>query len=186
MMRYFWVRFKHSGSIDRLLMTITRGRKCGIFHLLVHNEYQYAFKLVQMKVEAQLRMAAFCGALTLNEKSSSNHNVLMKVLMENILAFNTETLCSQSVWSPLYLLANFCWLHTPVYCWKRSKTAESPSVFVPIPPLSSPKYTVCSRWLWERRRPNRPPGTHRPLQPLFFGQISTTQPSAWLCGDSQM
>lgn len=78
-------------------MTITRGEKCGIFHLLVHNEYQYAFKLVQMKVEAQLRKAAFCGALTLNKKSSSNHNVLMKVLMENILSFNSETLCSQLV-----------------------------------------------------------------------------------------
>lgn len=65
MMRYFWVRFKHSGSIDRLLMTITRGRKRGIFHLLVHNEYQYAFKLVQMKVKVE---AAFCEALTLNKK----------------------------------------------------------------------------------------------------------------------
>lgn len=78
-------------------MTITRGRKCGIFHLLVHNEYQYAFKLVQMKVKAQLKREAFCGALTLNKKSSSNHNVLMKVLIENILAFNTRTLCSQLV-----------------------------------------------------------------------------------------
>lgn len=67
-MGYFWVRYKDSGSIDRLLMTITRGRKCGIFHLLVHNEYQYAFKLVQMKVEAQLKKTAFCEALTLNEK----------------------------------------------------------------------------------------------------------------------
>lgn len=126
MMRYFCGRFKHSGSIDRLLMTITRGKKCGIFHLLVHNEYQYAFKFVQMKVEPQLSKSAFCGALTLNKNSSSNHNVLMKVLMENILAFNTETLCSPLVWSPLYLLANFGWLRTPAYCWKRSKTAESP------------------------------------------------------------
>lgn len=67
MMSYFWVRFKHSGSIDRLLMTITRGRKCGIFHLLVHNEYQCAFKLVQMKVEVG---AAFCGALILNKKKA--------------------------------------------------------------------------------------------------------------------
>lgn len=39
-------------------MTITRGEKCNILHLLLHNEYQYAFKLVQMKEEAP-----FCGAL---------------------------------------------------------------------------------------------------------------------------
>ena len=76
-------------------MTTTR-RKCGISHLLVHNEFQYAFKLVQMKVEAQLKKAAFCGALTLY-KNPFNHNVLIKVLMENRLAFNTETLCSQLV-----------------------------------------------------------------------------------------
>lgn len=76
-------------------MTITRGRKCGIFHLLVHNEYQYAFKIVQMKVKVE---AAFRGALTLNKKIGfSNHNALMKVLMENILALNTETLCSRLV-----------------------------------------------------------------------------------------
>lgn len=93
MVRYFWGRFKHSGSIDRLLMTITRERKCDIFHLLVHNEYQYAFKSVQMKVKTQLKRGAFVGHL--NNKKSSSNQVLMKVLMENILAFNTETLCSQ-------------------------------------------------------------------------------------------
>jgi len=45
-------------------MTITRRH----FHLLVRNEYQYAFKLVQMKVEAQVKKAASCGALTLYKK----------------------------------------------------------------------------------------------------------------------
>lgn len=170
MTRYFWVRFKHSGSIDRRLMTITRGRKCGVFHLLVHNDYQYAFKLVQMKVEA---LVDLCGARTLNEKPSSNHDVLMKVLMGNILAFNTETLCSRLVWSLLCLLANFCWLRTPVYCWKRSKTAESPSLFVPIQPspllnkpfapdgcewgdgLTDPwgPTGLCSPWSWAKSQP---------------------------------
>lgn len=152
MMRYFWVRFKHLGSIDRLLMTITRGRKCGIFHLLVHNEYQCAFKLVQMKVEVG---AGFCGALILNKKSSSNHNAPMKVLMGNILAFNTETLCSRLVWSLLWVLANFCRLPTPAYCPKRNKSAESPCFCVSMPPRSFSKYTVYSRW-WSGRSTREP------------------------------
>lgn len=70
----------------------------------------------------------------------------MKVLMENILAFNTETLCSRFVWSLLWVLANFCWLPTPAHCPKRNKSAESPCFCVSMPPRPFSKYTVYSRW----------------------------------------
>lgn len=44
-MRYVSKRFENEGSIDSLLMTITRRKKCGIFHLLLDN----ALKFVQIK-----------------------------------------------------------------------------------------------------------------------------------------
>lgn len=79
----------------------------------------------------------------------------MKVLMENILAFNTETLCSWLVWSLLWVQANFCWLPTPAYCPKRNKSAESPCFCVSMPPRSFSKYTVYSRW-WSGRSTREP------------------------------
>lgn len=169
MVRYFWGRFKHSGSIDRLLMTITRERKCDIFHLLVHNEYQYAFKSVQMKVKAQLKRGAFVGHL--NKKKSSSNQVLMKVLMENILAFNTETLCSQLFWDSLSTF----WLTFThrVHLYVVESGGELLTRWLFLCACSTCLLSwIYSRFVLDGRRwPNRPPTTQRSLKPLFFGQI---------------
>lgn len=52
-----------------------------------------------MKVEVEAAFFFFVRHLNevKKEKSPSNHNTVMKVLMGNVLASNTEALCSQLV-----------------------------------------------------------------------------------------